>query len=137
MNATLKLGWGIGSGLLLCVALVAAAVLYRFDPAQSGFYPRCQFHSMTGLQCPGCGGLRAAHALLHGLVAEAWRFNALLVAGLPAALAFAGWRWWERRRAPASHRRLPLVWVWIFVATVIAFGIVRNLPGTVFAWATP
>jgi len=113
------------------------AVLYRFDPAQNWFFPHCQFHAMTGMQCPGCGGLRAAHVLLHGRVAEAWRLNALFVAGLPAALAFAGWRWFERRRGPGTFRKLPLAWVWIFVTVVIAFGVLRNLPGGVFAWATP
>jgi hypothetical protein len=136
VNTTAKLRCGIGSGLLLFVALAAAVVLYHFDPAQNGFYPRCQFYSLTGLQCPGCGGLRAVHALLHGQVAEAWRLNALLVAGLPAALTFAGWHWFERRHGPGTFRKLSLAWVWVFVAMVIVFGIVRNLPATAFSWMT-
>jgi hypothetical protein len=137
MDTARKPQFAIAAALLVLAALAVAAVLYRSDPTQSGFYPRCQFHAMTGLQCPGCGGLRAMHALLHGHVAEAWRLNALFVAALPAALAVVGWRWLCRRRDPSARWKLPLAWVWIFVAVVIAFGVVRNLPGVSFAWATP
>jgi hypothetical protein len=137
MDAAPRLRFAIGAALLALAMLVIAAVLYRFDPAQYGFYPRCQFHAMTGLQCPGCGGLRAIHALLHGHVAEACRLNALFVAALPAAVAFAGWQWLNRQRHPASRRKLPIAWVWILVAVVIAFGVARNLPGVALAWAAP
>src|SRR5208283_1274662 len=50
-------------------AAVAAAVLFVFDPATAGFYPVCALHEMTGLQCPGCGGLRAMHQVFHGHLA--------------------------------------------------------------------
>lgn len=137
MSAARKPLFASAAVLLVLAALVGAALLYRFDPAQYGFYPRCQFHAMTGLQCPGCGGLRAVHALLHGHVAEAWRLNALFVAALPALLAVVGWRWLCRRCDSSARWKLPLAWVWIFVAVVIGFGVVRNLPGASFAWATP
>jgi hypothetical protein len=137
MNAARKPLFAIAVVLLVLAALVGAALLYRFDPAQYGFYPRCQFHAMTGLQCPGCGGLRAVHALLHGHVAEAVRLNALFVAALPVALAFAGWRSLSRRRATSSPQKCSMAWVWIFVAAVMTFAVVRNLPGVSFAWATP
>lgn len=119
----------LGSLLLTLVIAMAAAVLYCFDPAQVGFYPRCQFHALTGLQCPGCGGLRAVHALLHGHVASALRLNALLVAALPLGAGLAGWRWSRRRRCPEKHAPGAAAWLWILLAVVIAFGVMRNLPG--------
>lgn len=53
-------------------------IVYTFPPATTPFYPRCAFRMMTGLDCPGCGGTRALHHLLHGRFEEAFRMNALL-----------------------------------------------------------
>jgi hypothetical protein len=120
--------------LLALAILVGLLALYHLDPVKHGFYPRCQLNALTGLQCPGCGGLRALHALLHVRVAEAFRLNPLFVAAVPAALALAG-RWlWRRRREPGARWVIPAGWLWSGVAAVILFGIVRNLPGVAAAW---
>jgi hypothetical protein len=62
------------------IGVTGAWVLYTFPPATSNFYPLCFFKVTTGLDCPGCGSTRALHALLHGRIAEAFRFNPLLFA---------------------------------------------------------
>ena len=111
-------------GLLGCCAL-----LFYFNPSRYGFYPHCVFHQMTGWQCPGCGGLRAAHQLLHGHVLEAFRLNALAVLGLPLA-AWGLWRNWAGRGG-----RVRLRWVILCLAVLLAFGVARNLPG--FSWLSP
>ena len=119
------------AGLFLLSLLAVAgstAMLFLFNPAQSGFYPICLFHKTTGLLCPGCGSLRALHQLLHGHVAAAFRFNALLVLSLP----FAGW--FGGRLAIARLRGRPAaiiirpVWLWSGLVVLIAFGVLRNLP---------
>lgn len=83
--------WRTASAILL--AVTGGWVLYTFPPVTSGFYPQCVFHQLTGLDCPGCGITRALHALLHGRVGEAFRFNPMLFAmmlvgsfGLPSFL---------------------------------------------------
>lgn len=58
------------------------AIYFIFDP-QEGFFPRCPSKAITGLDCPGCGSQRAFHALLHGDVAQAMKYNFLMVAMLP------------------------------------------------------
>ena len=111
------------------VLLGCCALLFFFNPAQHSFYPRCAFYQMTGWQCPGCGGLRAAHQLLHGQVVEALRLNALAVLALPLA-GWILWRNWARGGARVQAR-----WVWLGLVALLLFGVVRNLPG--FAWLSP
>lgn len=120
------------SGLLLflfvALAGCAAMVLFLFDPARYSFYPFCLFYRTTGLQCPGCGSLRALHHLLHGEILQAVRFNALLVLSLPllAVLALrAGMRWFNPQ---LRHTPLPSTLVWAAVVLVVIFSVARNLP---------
>ena len=129
---------GVGMACIALVLAAAAAVLFFFDPAQHGFYPTCLFHRLTGLNCPGCGGLRALHQLSHGRVGAAFRLNALVVTGLPV-VALLGARWaWRRvtgRSQPAFTLRLP--WLWVALAALVLFGILRNLPYPMLARLSP
>jgi hypothetical protein len=107
----------------------ATVVLYRFAPEQHGFYPRCFFHALTGLQCPGCGTLRAAHRLLHGDVAGAFHFNPLMVTLSPlfaAWLAAYGFSRITGREIWAPFTRP--IWAWALLTVGVVFGILRNLP---------
>jgi len=114
----------------ICVGAIAAAglaVLYFFDPAQAGFYPLCLFHQTTGLLCPGCGGLRSVHQLLHGHVAASFRLNPLPVVALPFAAVF-GLRWLiaRARHQPASMNIRP-AWLWAGLVALVIFSIARNI----------
>lgn len=106
---------------------MALAVLYFFDPIRVPIYPVCAFHQITGLDCPGCGGLRAMHALLHGHVEAAVRFNLLLVLSIPLLAALAVRYFW-RRNAGLPGLAMPVLWLWIYLAAWLAFGVMRNLP---------
>lgn len=46
--------------------------------------PGCWFRRLTGLACPGCGGTRAAGALLKGNILAAFQYNLFL----PIAIIF-------------------------------------------------
>jgi len=108
--------------------LVGLTVLWNHKPQGQFFFPRCTFHEWTGLQCPGCGGLRATHELLHGHLAEAWRLNALFVASLPliawTALALLIERWTGLR--PPHPLRFRYLWV-VALTLIFGFGLLRNL----------
>jgi len=54
----------------------------------SPFAPPCLFTAIFGVQCPGCGSLRALHALAQGDLTAALAFNAPFVYVLPLAGAF-------------------------------------------------
>src|SRR5438309_10494082 len=66
-------------GAALLTAGVGAGMLWFFDPASAGIFPSCPLHYLTGLYCPGCGSLRAIHALLHGNLSGACAMNPLTV----------------------------------------------------------
>jgi hypothetical protein len=106
--------------------LALAGILFHFDPASVAIYPVCTFHQLTGLDCPGCGSLRGMHQLLHGHWQEALRLNAFLVLSLPL-WAWLGLRlvWRELKGGPAAIRP---VWLWLYLAAWVAFGVLRNLP---------
>jgi uncharacterized protein DUF2752 len=126
--------WLVPSSALL---MAGAAILYFFNPAQFGFYPACLFYKMTGLLCPGCGALRATHQLLHGHIAAAFHFNALLISSLP--LAAYGCIRAARERA-ANKPVLAWIrpnWLWLGLAILIVFAILRNLPGASRYWLAP
>ena len=115
--------------LATSAAVAAVPVLYRFNPLEVHFYPRCPLFVMTGIYCPGCGALRAGHALLHGHLLTALDYNALLVLAAPFlayALAAQAIPALTGRRIPVrtlSGREARAV-MWVF----IAFMLLRNLP---------
>ena len=135
MTPRLALAFALGCGLLL-----ALFIIYRVPPEQNRFAPPCLFHKLTGLHCPGCGGTRAVHALLHLRVEEAARKNVLFLVALPFLLAWGtreAWRWVrgaEKRTPP----KVPPPWIaWTIAGLIISFAILRNLPWEPFAWLAP
>jgi Protein of unknown function (DUF2752) len=70
--------------VFLGVSGLATAVLVARPPAP-GAYPPCLWRSVTGFDCPFCGGLRATSALVHGHFAAAADYNLLVTVGVPLA----------------------------------------------------
>ncbi len=79
-----------GRRATLTVAAVGAGFLYVYlvEPTTSPFAPPCLFTAIFAVGCPGCGSLRALHALEHGDLKSALTFNAPLVYVLPLIVAF-------------------------------------------------
>ena len=83
--------------------LLAAGLLSVRDPHVPGAWGFCLFRRLTGLPCPGCGGLRAVNDLAQGDLAAALASNAWVVlslAGLVALVAGLGGQPAARREAP-------------------------------------
>ena len=83
------------------MGIAGIAVLFLFDPAVAGFYPPCLFRTVFGVQCPGCGSLRAAHQLLHGNVQQAWALNKPLLIALPLAAAISLFTFLRKSSSPS------------------------------------
>jgi len=118
------------TGILILVA-VLIYYFYSRDPSdKENLYVSCTFKTLTGLDCPGCGGQRSFHHLLHLEFIRALRYNALFVLLIPYLLLLF---YYEVRRIffdipkPrnffTSNKML-----WIFLISLLVFGILRNLP---------
>lgn len=109
------------------LVLVMCFIFYTLDPSECRVFPRCPFLTLTGWECPGCGSQRALHSLLHLHLADALRYNALLLLSIPyiALLLFAEA---YRTRFPKFYLRVHKpVYVWSYLAAVILWGVGRNL----------
>ena len=114
------------------VGVLAATLFIRtVDPHVPGVYPPCPTKALFGIDCPGCGGLRATNCLANGDIAGALDHNMLFVILVPFVIL--GWGLWMYRawtgRQPAltstrvmAARVLPIV----LVVVASAFAIVRN-----------
>ncbi|MFN8225807.1 MAG: DUF2752 domain-containing protein [Mycobacterium sp.] len=111
----------LGSGGVLLGALTYVGVV---DPHRPGSaFPGCPFKLATGWNCPGCGGLRMVHDLLHGDLSAAVVDNVFLLVGLPS-LAF-----WVLLRMRQGRAVFGPVTVTVLVALTVVWTVMRNLPG--------
>jgi hypothetical protein len=113
---------------VLAAGAAALAVVALVDPNEPGHYPTCPFLALTGQWCPGCGSLRALHALTQGDLAAAAGLNVLALASLPLLAVI--WLRWTRRSWTGAQRAHPppAAWLWMLAVVVVVFGLVRNLP---------
>lgn len=116
-----------GPGAVGVAAAVGCAVLALVDPNEPGRYPLCPFRLLTGLDCPGCGTLRAVHALTRGQLGTALDHNVVTVVLLPVLLA--GWLLWLwRARSGRPAPALPASAGYAVAGLLAVFWVVRNLP---------
>lgn len=109
------------------VAAAATAYVGVVDPNEAGHFPTCPFLALTGLFCPGCGTLRAVHALTRGDLAAAAGLNVLALVALPVLAV--GWLLWTRRLWLGHPlRRIGPPWApYALLVGVAAFWVARNL----------
>lgn len=116
------------------VGACACAAVAFWNPGDGGT-PVCWSQGIFGVDCPFCGGLRAANALLRGDVAAALDHNVLLAIVMPLlAVAWVVWlvRSLQDRPVPQwLHRALhPPAPVLVGLGVLLlVFAVVRNLDG--------
>jgi hypothetical protein len=111
------------------------AVVFFFNPATHTFYPVCQFHRLTGLNCPGCGMTRALYALLHAKFMRAMRDNALFVLALATLTIRGAWFRWNKFRGRLNGGFFTARFLWPLLVFAVTFTVLRNLP--MFAFLSP
>lgn len=112
----------------LAALLLTVAVHFR-DPHRDASWGLCPLFALTGLYCPGCGGMRAVNDLTNGNLRAAISSNVLTVTLLPIIV---GWwllevrnRWRGVRVVPFARRHATTTTT---LAVVVAFGfmVARN-----------
>ena len=121
--------------ILGSAVVILGTLVFFFNPTTHHFYPVCQFHRLTGLNCPGCGMTRALYALLHGDFASAVRDNALLMLALAAIVIRSAWFGWNKLHQKPNGTFFPAKLLWPLLILAIIFTGLRNLP--VFSYLSP
>ncbi len=131
-----RAGWVALGALGLALA---AYLLHQKGPSGLPWLPGCMFHQFTGLSCPGCGMTRAAHAVLHGRFAEAFRFNPMGMILLPVAVVGTGIEMagWIRGKPLPFRLNVGAAGAWVLVGIIGGFWILRNIPMWPFTLLAP
>lgn len=113
-------------------------VYFEINPSGQSFFPKCPFHSLTGLHCPGCGSQRAIHDFLHLNIIEGFKHNFLiglgiLVLGYKLYLMIYSKFYNEKKSNLLYNTKTP----WIILVLIISFWILRNIPYEPFLYLAP
>ncbi|MFT4262737.1 MAG: DUF2752 domain-containing protein [Nocardioides sp.] len=116
----------------------ATLALHLRDPHDQGAWGFCPLYKVTGIYCPGCGGLRAVNDLTDGHVGQALSSNLLVTVGIPVAVVLLA-LWFVSRWRDRPPPRLPDEWsrrAWTGLAAgALLFTLLRNTPAG--SWLAP
>jgi len=121
---------------ILLVAAGALLLLYFFVEPKNGILPKCFFHELTGLYCPGCGVQRSFHALLNGHVLTAIDYNLLFILFLPLIIFFI-LAFSLGRKHPSTSFIYKPIFSFTVIIVIVSFWVLRNIPVTPFSWLAP
>lgn len=127
--------------ILLCLMILGIWMVFFFFPATDyapgTLYPKCPFHALTGFHCSGCGSLRTMSCLAKGDIATAWTKNKLTVLLMPFVI-------WGFLAYGARCFKIPFpvvfvkpVFIWLLLAVIILYWILRNIPTYPFTLLAP
>ena len=121
---------------IFIIAAGAILLLYFFVEPKNGNLPKCIFHELTGLYCPGCGVQRSFHALLNGHILTAIDYNLMFILFLPLIIYFILAFALRKKHAATSFIYKP-VFSFTVLIVVVSFWVLRNIPFTPFSWLAP
>ena len=112
------------AALLLALGAVYAVFLRR-----TGIGFACPFYLLTGLNCPGCGVSRMCLALLRLDFPAAFAANPVILLQSPVlAVIFVTYLVTYIRTGHWQMYRWQNIMLWSCIASLVLYGIVRNLP---------
>nr|WP_230380102.1 DUF2752 domain-containing protein [Kaistella gelatinilytica] len=102
---------------------------YFFNPQSNSFLLKCPFKFFTGYDCPGCGGQRALHALLHGKFRQAFSYNPLFIVAIPYVILGILFEWFGLKYSFPKVRKILYGQTAIYIIAIIimSFFILRNI----------
>ena len=121
---------------IFIIAAGAVLLLYFFVEPKNGILPKCFFHELTGLFCPGCGVQRSFHALLNGHILTAIDYNLMFILFLPLIIYFILAFTLGKKYSTSSFIYKPVFSITVLIV-VVSFWVLRNIPFTPFSWLAP
>ena len=113
---------------LWCGIACGAGLVYALFVRGTGFGIPCVFHTITGLDCPGCGVTRMCLSLLRLDFAAAYRYNAAILVLSPLGIAVAARQAWLYVKT--GHPKLSKIEMGIIsflIVALLVFGVWRNI----------
>ena len=87
----------------------------------------CLFQEWTGLYCPGCGGTRAAKALLQGELLTSFLYNPIVLYSVLVAALFAGSRLLYRKtKNPKFRLYFDEKYAYVGIGIIVINFVVKN-----------
>lgn len=119
--------------IAVCITLLISAAVFLVLHAAGitilDKIPPCLFHTLTGYDCPGCGGTRAVAALLQGRFLQSFFYHPIV----PYTAAIVGWFFFSQTVERLTLGRLHIgmhyrnIYLWIALGIVIVRFLLWNL----------
>ncbi len=126
------------SVIIPLVVLYYYYAYYQADTLTEG--KQCTLLYLTGFYCPGCGGQRSLHSLLHGQIFTALHYNFLFVIGLPF-LIYLYYIVVQQYIVKSEKYQTKVIissnFAWIFLAIIVIYTILRNINCYPFIYLAP
>jgi Protein of unknown function (DUF2752) len=136
VSDTIKLRLLAGSYCVL--SIVGVLFLALIDPETAAYIPVCPCRLLTGLYCPGCGSLRAIHAITRLRFDRAFAYNSLFVVLSPLLLWYFAISLATAFRGPDKIRfSLPPALGKALLGVILAYFVIRNIPAYPFTLLQP
>lgn len=123
--------------ITVIVFLGMLSLYFFYNPSQHDFFPKCMFHKITGLHCPGCGSQRAIHKVLKGNLLEGLKHNLsifLLIIVITYQVTIYGLNHFlNKNHTNLLHKSIVTKMILIFILT---YWVLRNIdiyPFTILA----
>ena len=114
--------------IAVAVAVLSIGFAYYFAVKTLGGGLPCPIYTATGIYCPGCGITRMFMSLFSGNIVSALKYNAMVMILMPFVV-FYGVRWsceFVKNGRLGRMKKADLIAVWIVVALIVIFCILRN-----------
>lgn len=119
------------------VGFLLLIILFFVEPGKLA-YDVCFSRRVLHFYCAGCGATRATHALLHGEILTAFRYNPVYTVLTPL-FAYL-WLALGLRTFNVKRMNLPIPgfrWFAVLLALLVVYSLLRNLPFELFQVLRP
>jgi hypothetical protein len=126
------------SGAYCALTVIGVASLALLNPSETTFIPMCPCRLLTGLYCPGCGSLRAIHAITQLRIDRALGYNPLLVLFVPLFIWFFAANLTTACFGPDKIKfSIPPAFAKSLLLIIMAYFVFRNIPASPFTFLQP